>query len=452
MADEPAAAGHAQTFSDRVFTLFATSVFTTGLGIIIGFVLARVLGPAGKGDFYLITLLPGTIMVLIQFGLPQAFGYYAARGQTVGINVKGLVLTIALTVPALIIAISSLSIISQGGGLGFLDPPQVILGLAVLPLAMNATFSTAVLLGRQSVRWYGAVSIGQSLCSIVLFLVLVGALGLGLLGALWAYFLANCISTGGFLIGSRRVSSLVPSPKRVSYGELVKYGLPFYPGSLTQFFSLRIDVYLLAVLVPDPSAPIGLYSLAVTMAQLVFFLPNAVSTLFFPHVAGSSRDDSNRQVPMVARVTLLVTAACAIVLGPVATLLIAVLLPAFVGSLPALYVLLPAVVALSTTKVLSSYVAGLGLSGRTSVVNVGALLLNVVANLVLIPRFGIVGAAMASLISYSASALAFSVISARLSRWSVADFWVPRGTDVQFISTTVLSLADRLPLRAHRAG
>ncbi len=118
---------------------------------------------------------------------------------------------------------------------------------------------------------------------------------------------------------------------------------------------------------------------------------------------------------MVARVTLLLTGAMAIALVPTSIVLIRVLLPAFEQSLPPLFVILPGVVALSQTKVVSSYLAGLGLTAITSYANVGSLVVNVVANLVLIPAFGIVGAAAASLISYSLSALVLSAVAARLN-------------------------------------
>jgi len=248
----------------------------------------------------------------------------------------------------------------------------------------------------------------------------------------------------GFLIGAIRASSRVPEPAPVSYRELFRYGLPIYPGTFTSFFSNRVDVYLLAFLVAEPSAPLGYYSMAVTLAQLVFFFPSAVSSLFFPHVAGSAREEVDRQVPMVARVTLLLTTGMALALVPGAVVLIRLLLPAFEPSLPALFVLLPGVVALSHSKVLTSYLAGLGKTVWTSSVNVGALVLNVVVNLILIPRFGILGAAAASLISYSATAITISLLAARLAHRPVADFWVPRWGDVRFAATTAVGMGRRV--------
>ena len=108
---ETAAPGGTQSFTERVLTLFATSIATTAIGIFIGIMLARILGPAGKGDYLLLTLFPTTILILIQLGLPQAFGFYAARGKTLGINTKACVLTLALAVPAIVLAILLLPVL-----------------------------------------------------------------------------------------------------------------------------------------------------------------------------------------------------------------------------------------------------------------------------------------------------------------------------------------------------
>jgi O-antigen/teichoic acid export membrane protein len=446
-----AASTDVESFSGRVVILFGSSVVTTGIAIVIGFLLARVLGPSGKGDYYLATQLPVTVMVLLQLGLPQAFGYFAARGQTRGLAAKTVVLTTVLCVPALL-AIVALMPILRATVLHGLDPFLVLLGIAVLPVMLNATYTTGIILARGVVGPYAAVSIGQVVVSFVLFMVVVGLLGGGLVAALWITLAVAILAPIGYFLIAARATAAVVDAAPVSYRELLSFGLPLYPGSITQYFSLRVDVYILAWVLADPSAPLGFYSMAVTMAQLLFFLPNAVSQIFFPHVAGSTREESDRQVAVVARVTLLITTTGAILLVPVATVLIHLLLPAFVDSLPAFYLLLPGVVALSLTKVLSSYVAGVGRTSAISWINIGALVLNVVANLVLIPPYGIVGAAASSLISYAASAVAFSVLAARLASGSAVDFWSPRGSDVRFAIATGIGLGRRVLRRAEIRG
>jgi len=316
-----------------------------------------------------------------------------------------------------------------------------------LPIALSATFTTAIVMGRQAVRWYAAVNIAYPIATAVLLVLVLGGLGPSVMGAIAVYLIASSIQAIGFLVGARRVSADNAGAESVSYRELFLYGLRIYPSSLTGYFSYRADGYLIAFLLVAPSAQLGYYSMAVGLAEMVFFFPNAVSTLFFPHVAGSPRDESDRQVGMVSRVTLLVTGAFGLALIPAATILIWVVLPAFGPALPALLVLLPGVVALSLAKVVGGYVTGIGRPEINSYVSFVAFIVNIVANVLLIPRLGIVGASAASLISYSLTSLLLTIAAARFTRTPIADFWVPRLSDVRFIVATSLGL-----LRGLRRG
>lgn len=432
--------GSARTFSGRAVVLFVAQIFGAVVGIVNGILLARLLGPAGKGDYFLLVLLPATMMVLLQLGLPHAFQFYSARGRTAGMLSKASVLTTLLSLAGLVGVIVLMPLLSD------LFPPyvgsqQILFAFLALPVALYATYATGIVMGRQAVRWYAGVNMLIAPATTVLLVVVLGGLGLSVIGAVAVYLIAWSIQAIGFAIGARRVTTSITSAETVSYRELLRYGLPLYPGTLTQFFSYRVDGYLIALLIAHPSEFLGYYSMAVGLAELVFFFPNAVSTLFFPHVAGSLREDSDRQVAMVSRVTFLVTGVVALLMIPAAIGMIWILLPAFIPSIPPFLVLLPGVVALSVTKVVSGYVSGIGKPAITSGVIVCAFVLNVIANLVLIPRFGIVGASAASLVSYSVSSIVFTVVAARLTKTSIAAFWIPRGGDVRF---TVLASVDLL--------
>ena len=437
----------AGTFSGRVVVLFGTQVFGAVVGIFNGILLARLLGPAAKGDYYLLILVPSTVMVLTQLGLPQAFGFFAARGQTLGMVPKSLLLTALLSSVAFFAVLALLPILREaffhGIGLG-----QVLFAFLALPLALNATFTTGIVMGRRAVRWYAAINIALPVVTAALLVAILGGLGPSVNGAIGVYLIASLIQSAAFLVGARRVNAANARAEHVSYRELLRYGLPLYPGSLTSFFSYRIDAYLIAWLIPDPSEPLGYYSMAVGLAELVFFFPNAVSVLFFPHVAGSPREESDRQVAMVSRVTLLLTGAVALLLIPAAVIMIWILLPAFGPSIPPFLVLLPGVVALSAAKVVGGYITGIGRPGVNSNISVGAFVVNIVANLILIPRIGITGAAAASLVSYSLTGLLITAMAARYTRTPLAGFWIPRPSDVRFTVATSLDLLRRVRNRS----
>ncbi len=436
-------AGGRGTFSDRVAVLFATQVFATALGIFNGLLLARLLGPSGKGQYYLVALIPGTIMVLVQLGLPQALGFYAARDQTRSLVGKAVVLAGILSGVALLVVVVAMPVI-RGTLLRDIETWPIIIGLLVVPALVNATFMTGIVLGRQAVRWNLGANVVAALTATVLLVVVVGIMGLGVTGAVIVFFTATMIQSLGFLAGALRVTAHPTQQPAVTYRQLVRYGLPLFPGALTLYFGYRLDVYLIAWLMIDSSTQLGYYSMAVTIAEMAFFVPSAVSTLFFPHVAGSEREQSDAQVSVTSRATLLITAATGVGLVPVSIVLFALVLPAFGASMVPLLILLPGIVALSVNKVVTGYLQGIGLTGLTSAISVGAFAVNLIANLALIPAYGIAGAAMASLISYTASSIACTVVAARLARVPMLAFWVPRGDDVRFVWRTALGMIRRL--------
>jgi O-antigen/teichoic acid export membrane protein len=451
MTDRPRPAATPEVFSGRVVAMFLIQVAQAAIGLFNGFLLARLIGPTGKGEYYLLVFLPTTIMVLIQLGLPQAITYYSARSQTRGLMAKAVVLTMALSVPAMVVT-AGLIPSMQATFLDGLETNAILLGLCVLPLLVSSTLTTGVVVGRQDVKWLAAVRISQALVATVLIVVLVGVLGLGVAGALAAFLVTSLAEAAASFIAAQRVGARVPRPETVSYRALFAYGLPLYPGSLTYFFGYRIDVYLLAWLLADAAAPLGYYSMAVSMAELVFFVPNAVSSLFFTQVAGSAREDVDREVNRVSRVTLLVTVTAALALVPVAAVLIHVVLPAFVPALPALYILLPGVVMISNTKVLGGYLNGLGLTGVTSVIHVTAFVINVAVNLLLIPTFGILGAAAASLVSYSVSSVMFSLAVRHHAKVPLHSLWIPTRGDVRFTALMMATLLNRLITHLRRTA
>ena len=68
-----------------VAVLFGTQLFGTGVTIINGILLARLLGPEARGDYALLILVPSTAVALTLIGMTQAFGFCSARGHTRGI-------------------------------------------------------------------------------------------------------------------------------------------------------------------------------------------------------------------------------------------------------------------------------------------------------------------------------------------------------------------------------
>lgn len=410
------------TFSSGVARIYATRLVQFSSTVISAFLIARLLGAEGRGVYSLLLLLPSMLFAVGQLGLPSALTFFAGGGRSIRSLVVGATaLAAGLSLPIAIATVLALPAIQP---VLFRSAPLDLLRIAVMgvPILMVSSYFGSILWGRQLVRPYSRVLAVQSLAGLVAILALVGIGGLGVGGAVAAYLLVSGAAATAVVVLVLRERTREgagdapagPAQRAVNFGELVGYGLRLYPSAIATFLSYRVDLFLLSALLVD-AGDIGRYAIAVSMAEITFQVPDSVATLFYPRVASADRADAHRMAPAIARFSLLVTVIAAILLIPLAWLAIRIVLPTFEGSFVPFLVLLPGAVALGLGKVLSGYISGLGRPEPVSAIAVIALLVNVAANLLLIPRLGIVGAAFSSLISYGLHATLTVGLASRLS-------------------------------------
>lgn len=446
---KPPASG--RPFARRVTVVFAAKIVTFALGLATTVIVSRLLGPGGKGAYVAILAVPGLLGSIGVFGLPSAINYYAARGASVrGLFRSGILFALVLSVILIGLVWLALPALEQSifRGARHYDVLLRVILIAV-PAVMVAGFTGTILYGLQEVRLYSAIMIGQGLATLLLSVFFVGVLRLSVEGAVAASLAISWLYVAVILTAVWRVGRRRPGNKPVSTRELVSYGGRAYPASLTGFFNYRADTFMIQAIAATPDIALGLYSMAVTMAELIFFIPDSVTSIFLPRVAGATEAEAAEFLGRVSRMTVLISSCCAIVLIPVAWLGINLVLPAFRDCLPAFLVLLPGVVSLCVAKVMTSYLGGRGRPGAISVGATIALVFNLTANLVLIPTLGIVGAALASLLSYTVLAALMLAVACRLSGHSPLDLVLPRMADARAVWALAIHARSRL-LRRRR--
>lgn len=430
-------------FTRRVAGVGSTRVVRFVLAMATTFLLSRLLGPAGRGDYALAILVPMTLLALGQLGLPSAFSFFAGRGRA-GRSLLRWALGLALGI-SLVLLLGALLVLPALTATVLRNAPEDLVRIALvsLPFQFVASFCGAVLIGRQTFLAYNTVLVAQSVLALVLVILLVGVADLGPVGAVAGNVVVAVAAAIALAVALRTHTSSTEMAPDLDARELSRFGMRVFPASVTTFFSYRIDVYLLGFLLVGTSnevaAAIGLYTLAVSLAELSFFVPDAVSTVFFPRVAGAERERADEMAPMVSRTTILVMLIVTVGLLPAAYIAVHVVLPDFTDALPAFAVLIPGVVALGVAKVLSSYVSGLGLPTPVTIAAIVSLAVNAVANVILIPVVGIVGAAIASTISYSVNTLLLVGVASRLSHHRPFAFLIPTGAEVARLRDVVAS-------------
>jgi O-antigen/teichoic acid export membrane protein len=236
------------------------------------------------------------------------------------------------------------------------------------------------------------------LVSIAFTVALVVGLGEGARGLLLGSY-ATGAATVLVLIGLqwRRLSL------RLDWGllrRLLRFGLPTMPAEASLYLLNFVDRIILVRFAGLAEA--GLYSLAVKFAQAVNVLVRGFQ-LAWPPLAYSIRDDDEARRTYAVVVSLF-TAGCAFVVTGMwlfsRWIVQALAAPRFFDSFEAVGLVSTAVTLYALYLVL---VVILGRTGRTEFnfpAALGALLANLVLNLILVPPFGIVGAGLALVASY----------------------------------------------------
>jgi O-antigen/teichoic acid export membrane protein len=301
-----------------------------------------------------------------------------------------------------------------------LSPPVVwssfILAAVSVPQALVLSF----LNGLQDFRWRNVVNVLAPLFVVILLACCWRlAVPLSPLVLVWANILSIIIAiTVGvaYIASSYRpaISWQLPYGWKQSY---VWYGLKSWTAMVAQALNYRLDTLILNVLMGTTA--VGLYSTAVPAAELLLFIPNAVSLVLYPKVAASREEDRAGVTILTVGFSLYLVLGGGIILTASLPWLIPHLYgKAFASGARAAQWLIPGMVALTIVKTISSAVAGLGRPEYMTYSILVGLLGTLGLNCVLIPRYGVMGAAWASSGAYWISALAILSLYAGLGKLS----------------------------------
>jgi len=119
--------------------------------------------------------------------------------------------------------------------------------------------------------------------------------------------------------------------------------------------------------------------------------------------------------------------------------------PAFADSAWAVWLLLPGIVTFSVARVLSMYLLGKNLLKVDLMASVAGMVVTLGLDLLLIPRFGFLGAAAASSVAYTAAMLVDLWWLSRRTDISIRRLILARPSDVQLLWRRIREVAaDRL--------
>jgi len=371
-----------------------------GVSVLTGLVttvfLARVLGPAGYGILGFGIALVSYLGLAVNLGMDVHAVREIAKSPDSGRSIVGIVLTNRLVLAALLIG----SVFLLSPHMGWSADAESIVRIQSLGLVGSALLMDFYFQSRQRMEVLAVRQIVTAVVGMTAVLMLVrGAGDLEIAAAIpvTALIVSAVLLFGFYLYKAFPAPSRRPTDSRLGF---IKRSAPLALLSVLVTILVNLDIVILGYLVTEKL--LGHYVAATRVLAVAIILPSLLHSVFYPALAEAMADDARRSRLAEDLSRVLAFFGCAV--AGAGVILVPVVIPllfgeAYDGAAGALRILLVhAVFVFLTSAYGTALLAWNCDKPYTVLLTVGAAL-NVSLNFLLIPRFGIEGAAAATLVS-----------------------------------------------------
>lgn len=392
------------------------NIFSAAVPFLLLPILTRWLSPAEYGRVVNFALLVAACGALAGLSAHGAVGVeWFKRGGDERARYVGAAAAVIVS-SGLLVAVGVAAIVWLAGDewLGF---GPGIAALAALTSAANVLLLVRLVLWQSAERpWpHIATAIGASALNVGLSLFAVAALGWGGVGRIAGVAAAAFVMALFALASMAAQRELLPALRRADVRSLLAFGLPLVPHVLAGVALASVDRYVVGTVLGTEA--IGRYGAATQLAAVMTVVGDAFVKAFNPWLYRTLRSGSDAdRLRVVGAVYCAMPAFVALALVLLVALLAAgpwLLGPAFRGALE----LMPWLMLGGALSGVYLAVSGLffydGRTGRLAVVTMASAVVGVVASMMLVPRWGVHGAAAGFALTQAVLAAAAVVVAMR---------------------------------------
>ncbi|MDP9308728.1 MAG: oligosaccharide flippase family protein [Actinomycetota bacterium] len=389
------------------------------VGVITLPILARVFTPAEYGRLELASVLLAAGLALADFGFASAaqrsfFDY--SSGEP---GARRIVISTALfttTIIGILVAVVLILVRDPASRLLFGHAPGAPLVVTVaiaIPLVNTATFIREAMRLRFRAWQYVASSALASVVAGALGILGVVGFNLHVRGIFVGIIVGNLLAAAyGAVVLRRDISRHFSSHE---LRPMLKYGAPLIVVAVAMWALTLVDRIMLRDLGSLPD--VGEYAVANRVANVLLLGVTGFALAFGPYIFSIYSEDRDLERAVRAQALRYLTiglTTIGLVLALFAREIIAIVAPAFGQAYEVVGLLVLAVVSFGISSVA---MAGVSYARRTDVlagITLSAAALNIGLNFILIPPFGMVGAALANLSAYLLLAALYYVVAQRM--------------------------------------
>ena len=397
------------------------------------------LGAGGRGVYALVVLIPNFARALIHLG----FGTASTRLVAKDPSRSGVVAANALIFAGLVSAgCVTLGLLAFEQLQEFVQPegaPEellvglntaVLLALGIIPMLLIEAYVGGLLTGLRAIIAANLCKVIQTGCFVVFLPIGFLVVGRNVTAALWAMLVSFAMSNFMALVSLRMVLQGRFRPDGKLLHEAFVFGLRTFPASVALYLMFRVDLPLLRFL-EIPAHEVGAYSVAASLGLMFQILGFAAERALVPRIMSRSAEEATALTPVATRAFVMLAGPAAVVAGLLSIPFVPLIFgEEFRASVLPFCVILPGLVIGNVGFICNTDLIGRGFPGYGSVSAVASLLVNVALNFLLIPKIGILGAAVASFACYAQHGLTLAIVYSRITKVPLRRILFPAADDL----------------------
>ncbi|MBL7938714.1 MAG: polysaccharide biosynthesis C-terminal domain-containing protein [Flavobacteriales bacterium] len=304
-----------------------------------------------------------------------------------------------------------------------------------------------ILLGRERIAQQNGILVVQMAIQLAAFIVLIRLGAPTVMDHIHATYIAHgaTVLISAYAAFAHMGKEDRGSPLGSSLAALFKQGLLAQGANLLQLLNYRLAYYLIEHF--RGLVPLGVFSVTTQLAESTWLIPKSIGGVLYSKVSNLEAAERQRDLTVILFKTVVVTAlvCCGLLLVIPDTAYTFVFGPEIHDLHPLLMLMVPGLVAMSASQVLSHFLSGTGRVLHNTIGSGLGLVVTVVAGLVLIPTKGLMGAAITTSLAYGTSVTYQLTVFLRTTGSRLSDL-VPHAGDRARFHALVDRLKDRIGL------
>lgn len=409
--------------------------------------IARTLGSNGQGQYTITILLPTILYTFFNSGVSISTVYFLGQEKYKDDQIYSTNIFSSFVFSALAIVVGIILIIFFKESF-FENTSSLMIysALLLIPVLFLQKSVQSFFHGKEDFEQYNIVALLNQLGLLFFAIFFVWILDLGVPGAVLSFSLSQFLMLlVSCIITYKRYNLFLPTKISFSYlKECVVFGLKGHFSNVLTFISYRVDILLIAYFIDDVA--VGVYSVSVLLVERIWLISQAISSVLFARVSNLKTDfEKTNFTTLSSRHTLFLTSLFGITIAFFSPWLIVVLFGQdYKESISPFLFMLPGVVLFSLSKILANDFVGRGYPEINSYIAIVVAFLNVILNIILIPKYGVVGAALSTSFCYGIDALIKVIYFSHLHKISLLKFVMIKKSDFKLYQTNFMSLINGL--------